>query len=173
VAAGIVMRRLLLKAASRLRRARYRARSMTISIRLQNEARTRFEAGLRFAPVTDSHSLMQHLLVLWQRVLEQAGVGSEGSATDGDGVLIRKAAVTLHDLESLDLPEQLELSFGEATVDAGKLRQRERLAKVMDDINRQFGRDAVALGFAPDQVKTFSGTKIAFSRIPEREEFHE
>lgn len=171
-AAGIVMRRLLLKAASRLRRARLRASAMTVSIRLQDETRRRFEAGLRFPAVSDSHSLMHHLLVLWGQVLEQSGAGADG-ATDGDGVLIRKGSVTLHELESIDRPEQLELSFGDREDDPEKVRQREQLSRVMDEINQRYGRDAVALGFAPHQVKTFSGTKIAFSRIPDREEFQE
>jgi len=29
------------------------------------------------------------------------------------------------------------------------------------------------IGFTPDTVRTFSGTKIAFTRIPDREEFKE
>lgn len=189
-AAGIVARRLLLKAASRLRRARLRARTMELSIRLQDAGRTKHEAQLRFAPVSDSHSLMRHLLLLWREVLAQAGVDSDraapavtGPAGDGgpgdEGVLVRKIGVTLGGLESLDQPEQLELGFGQAAADVDswndprRRRQREQLSRVMDEINQQFGRDAVALGFSPDQVKTFSGTKIAFSRIPDREEFQE
>lgn len=191
-AAGIVARRLLLKTASRLRRARLRARAMELSIRLQDGERTRHEAHRRFAPATDSHSLMHHLLGLWHEVLETAGVDADqrapdapGPAGDGggrageDGVLVRKIAVTLSGLESLDQPEQLELGFerpaGEIDSwnDPRRRRQREQLSRVMDEINQQFGRDAVALGFSPDQVKTFSGTKIAFSRIPDREEFKE
>ena len=43
----------------------------------------------------------------------------------------------------------------------------------MDDLNQHDGRDSIALGFAPDSVKSISGTKIAFTRIPDREEFKE
>jgi DNA polymerase-4 len=43
----------------------------------------------------------------------------------------------------------------------------------MDHINQRFGRDSIAMGFLPGEVKEFSGTKIAFSRIPKAEEFQE
>jgi DNA polymerase-4 len=86
---------------------------------------------------------------------------------------VLKIAVTLHGLEPADAPEQLDLfpSLG-LTVTADRER-RERLSQVLDDINQKFGRDSLALGFLPDAVKTFSGTKIAFTRIPDASEFHE
>jgi DNA polymerase-4 len=43
----------------------------------------------------------------------------------------------------------------------------------MDTLNQRYGRDSIALGFIPKEVKTFSGTKIAFSRIPDQQEFQE
>ena len=43
----------------------------------------------------------------------------------------------------------------------------------MDIINQKFGRDTVAFGLMPDQGRSFSGTKVAFTRIPDKEEFLE
>jgi DNA polymerase-4 len=51
--------------------------------------------------------------------------------------------------------------------------RREKLSKIMDQVNQDYGRDSIALGFVPNQAKTFSGTRIAFSRIPEIAEFQE
>jgi DNA polymerase-4 len=54
-----------------------------------------------------------------------------------------------------------------------ELARRDRLSSVMDSLNQRYGRDSIAVGFVPNQVKTFSGTKIAFTRIPEKAEFQE
>jgi DNA polymerase-4 len=43
----------------------------------------------------------------------------------------------------------------------------------MDGLNKRYGRDTITLGSIPQAEHRFSGTKIAFSRIPEKEEFHE
>ncbi len=42
----------------------------------------------------------------------------------------------------------------------------------MDVINDKFGKDAILMGGLPKQVQSFSGTKIAFTRIPKLEEFN-
>jgi DNA polymerase-4 len=43
----------------------------------------------------------------------------------------------------------------------------------MYDINAKYGLDTVVLGTQPESMSRFSGSKIAFTRIPERAEFHE
>jgi DNA polymerase-4 len=79
--------------------------------------------------------------------------------------------VTLMGLEAESQPQQLDL-FASATEEASRER-REHLSRILDKINQKRGRDAVVIGFTPDTVRTFSGTKIAFTRIPDREEFQE
>ena len=49
----------------------------------------------------------------------------------------------------------------------------EKISQTMDTINGRFGRDSVILGQLPKKIKTFSGTRIAFTRIPEKQEFNE
>jgi hypothetical protein len=36
----------------------------------------------------------------------------------------------------------------------------------MDKINQRFGRDGILIGMTPSQARSFSGSKIAFTRIP-------
>ena len=43
----------------------------------------------------------------------------------------------------------------------------------MDKINSRFGRDSITIGTAPNEISPFSGTKVAFTRIPDIKEFHE
>ncbi len=160
--AAIVARRLLLKAASRLRRMKHRATEMSLSVRAEGRERARGEAHLRFPAVSDSFALAALMEKLWLRCLRQTGWSR-----------VLKISVTLHGLESESAPQQLELfpDLG-SPVSASKDR-RERLSQIMDDLNQRYGRDSIALGFLPDTVKDFSGTKIAFTRIPDREEFKE
>jgi len=158
--AAVVARRLLLKAASRLRRLEFRAAQMSVSVR--GEEGERGEVSRRFAPVSDSYALMRVLEELWGRALDQMGWRR-----------VKKIAITLQDLESGEVPEQLELFPRAGAPSVAERQRREVLSRVMDEVNQHFGRDSLALGFVPDRVKTFSGTKIAFSRIPDVEEFQE
>lgn len=43
----------------------------------------------------------------------------------------------------------------------------------MDALNHKSGRDTVLLGMTSNQDKSATGTKIAFTRIPDMEEFLE
>ncbi len=158
--AAIVAKRLLLKAASRLRRMGYRATEMSLSVKTDDRARG--ECHQRFLAVSDSFALTKILDALWLRVMDQTGWAR-----------VKKIGVTLHDLESMTAPQQLDLFPGLGSPITADVARRDRLSKVMDDLNQEFGRDSIALGFAPDSVKTFSGTKIAFTRIPDRQEFKE
>ena len=54
-----------------------------------------------------------------------------------------------------------------------KQQRHARLSVAMDDINAKYGLDTVVLGTLPESMSRFSGTKIAFTRIPEKAEFHE
>lgn len=156
--AGVVARRLLLKAASRLRRMQYRATHLHVSVRLEDGPRCEMQA--RFEPVCDSIVLARCLAELWQRVMKQARWQR-----------VKKVSVTLTGLEAENQPQQLDLFT--SVSDADTRKRREDLSRILDKINQKRGRDSVVIGFTPDTVRTFSGTKIAFTRIPDREEFRE
>jgi DNA polymerase-4 len=156
-----VAKRLLSKAASRLRRTDYRTRGLSLSVR--TEERGRGEAQVRLSqPVSDTFTLMQHLDQLWPEAMAQIG-----------WTRVKKISVTLNDLQSCSEPQQMELFQELQPMQPAEQTRRETLSKIMDDLNQHYGRDSIALGFVPNQVKTFSGTKIAFSRIPEKAEFQE
>lgn len=158
--ASVVAQRLLLKTASRLRRAECRATELYLSLR--TERGPRGKAQVRFPPISDSFALTKMLNGLWQRALTQI-----------PGERIKKIGVTLFGLEANSEPLQLDLFPTLGSPIAADVERRDRLSKIMDKLNQKFGRDSIALGFAPDSVKTFSGTKIAFTRIPDLEEFKE
>ncbi len=41
----------------------------------------------------------------------------------------------------------------------------------MDGINRQYGAESIQLGISPRTSAGYVGTKIAFSRVPDMDEF--
>ena len=49
----------------------------------------------------------------------------------------------------------------------------EQLSRAMDKINHRFERDSILIGMTPSQGRSFSGSKIAFTRIPDVDEFLE
>ena len=52
-------------------------------------------------------------------------------------------------------------------------RKKILISKTIDRINSRFGRDSVTIGSLPRDMIEFSGTKVAFTRIPEIKEFYE
>jgi DNA polymerase-4 len=156
-AARNVARRLLLKAASRLRRMAYYASALSLSLRPESGAR--LETHQRCYRAQDSQTFLALLDQLWEMLLKDRG-----------GCRIRKVAVTLHELTPAS-GVQPELFDAVSDTDIDAQARAEKLSRAMDKINQRFGRDSVLLGMLPKQGREFSGTKIAFTRIPESEEF--
>jgi hypothetical protein len=53
----------------------------------------------------------------------------------------------------------------------GRRGKSEKLSRAMDKINHRFGPDSILTGMTPSQGQSFSGSKIAFTRIPDVDEF--
>jgi DNA polymerase-4 len=151
-----VARRLLLKAASRLRRMEYYASALRFSARLENGGKLHADEHCR--PAQDSMSLRRLLDGMWDET-----IGTR------PGQRVKKVSVTLHGLvPAADVQPDLLDAPG-----LGAPRKAEILSRAMDRLNHRFGRDTIVLGMLPSQGKSFSGTKIAFTRIPDRMEFLE
>jgi DNA polymerase-4 len=155
-AAVFVARRLLLKAVSRLRRMDFCAGALDFSARLENGDKVRGAARCR--PARDSMVFLRMLDGIWRETI--------------GGQRIKKLGVVLHELlpaadlqpDLLDLPDTGEMA---------RRRRDETLSHVMDRLNQRFGRDTILLGMTPAQGRTYSGPKVAFTRIPEMQEFSE
>ena len=159
VKAKDVARRLTLKAASRLRRMEYYAGAMSFSARLEND--TRVHAEERFYRAEDNKTFLDLLDKLWTQALRQSR-----------GVRIRQVSVTFSDLvAATDLQPDLFAKLPD--VDLAARDKSEKLSRAMDTINHRFGRDSILIGMTPSQGKSFSGSKIAFTRIPDEDEFLE
>lgn len=145
-------RRLLLKAASRLRRAECVTRHLTLHARFESGGG--WSATRKLAPTDDSFPLLDVLAALWAQL-----------ARDHGGKRVRTIGVSLDDIRPV---EGTQLSL----FDAPK-RPTLEIARAMDTLNAKFGRNAVTLGPAGQGRAGRIGTRIAFGRIPERAEFHD
>ncbi len=157
-----VARRLVLKAAARMRRLNYTASRFSFSAR--TESGQRFHREVRCRQTRDSLVFLDMLLVIWRDFFAVDGVG-------GSRVRIKKISVVLYGLVPVG-PAQPDLFDRDAGVLLGDTRGL-RLSQAMDRLNHRFGRDTVLVGLMPSSGKQFSGTKIAFTRIPDMSEFRE
>lgn len=157
--AHLVARRLMVKAAARMRRMDYWASEVSICLR--------FVAGGTFGqrvpvPSTqDTFTLVRGVDELW-RMMERA-FGAQH---------IKQVSVTLSDLsEQQSTHHDLFESMRNRSEDI-HLR-RISLSRALDGLNRRYGRDTVSLGIQPPEQAQYMGAKIAFTRIPDRQEFYE
>jgi DNA polymerase-4 len=83
-----------------------------------------------------------------------------------------RVGVTLSDFSAVDAV-QLNLFDAAAAPDAVTDAKRLALSRAIDKVNARFGRDAVTLGHDELGASRSGRPAIAFTRIPELEEFHE
>lgn len=157
--AAIVTKRLLLKAASRMRRLGYSATIMDISIRLENGPR--LEAESHFPPLCDNHTLLTQWEHCWSHITQQCAPNSPR---------VKKTSVTLHGLvEQTSIQPDL-FAYEQSS---HKQQRNEQLSHTIDELNKRFGRNAITTASTLGNANVVTGTKIAFSRIPDKAEFHE
>jgi len=161
----LTARRLALKAASRLRRKAYRCRLLILHARFEDD-KSNWRASMRLPSTQDSFVVLAALDKLFPRLV------AAGRARPGD-FQIRMIGVTLGEIEPV-AGEQDSL-FALLDPDDPLARETRTLAlsQAMDRINRRFGRHAVSLGPLHGGRIDRIGSKIAFGRIPELDEFHE
>ena len=162
--ARLVARRLLAKAATRLRRADSRAGFLGLAVKAEaprGEKSPKWSHGARLPQVMDSVTLLLALDRLWDRMLAEFPQRRflQVSVTLGE----------LGDAQSV----QLHLFDGSAALDAKSEARRLALSRAMDKVNERFGRDAVTIGHDAAGAARSHGPRIAFTRIPELAEFHE
>jgi DNA polymerase-4 len=160
--ARLVIRRLLIKAASRMRRLRFHARYLGVSVTLEDKDHwmRRWSNDIALPGARDDNfALLQALDTLWEMRMRQQGSGR-----------IKKTGVVLSGLVANDalVPDL----FG-MTAAAGTNPRHSAVSHAMDRLNQRYGRNTVSIGSQPPALPRDTGTKIAFTRIPERVEFNE
>jgi DNA polymerase IV len=154
-AAHRVVRKLVARAASRLRRAGFKTGRLVLWLKTVDGAKR--EAVGDLTHTADTFALLAMLESLWREI-----VGPD------EAVPVRHIGIVLIDL--IEIAVIATDLFGWRP-DAGERPDRLRLSEAIDRLNLRYGRDAVAIGTAPQCMSRYTGAKIAFNRVPERKDF--
>ena len=164
--ARAVARRLLVKCGARLRRMGLTGAGISLHLDMgpkgspKGAGRGWETAGLSCAvsPTQDTFALLIALDGLWRKVEPELEAGR-----------LSYVGVGVHGLKSRDAFETELFDLGP---DQGGQAPSLRLSHALDSLNRRYGKDTVSIGPSvglPDYI----GAKIAFTRIPDAEDFYE
>ena len=154
-----ILNRLVLKAASRLRRKKYFCKKIKVYIKTKSDCF--IEGKEKFYKINDSITLLEKSDIIWNKALVSNKIRK-----------VKQVSVVLYDLEYLESPQtdflrRLNNKFENI------IEKRKKLSNTIDIINSKFGRDSITIGSLPKSISDFSGTKVAFTRIPDVKEFYE
>jgi len=152
-AARLVTRRLLIKAATRLRRENAFATYLHISVKCAEKGRCGL--GRRIRATQDSFQLLALFREFWAELVFSQPIST--SVMLGGLVPAHKHTADLF----------------EGRTGSGARTSREDLCVLIDAINQRYGQDTLIYGERPCEITPFTGAKIAFGRIPGREEFRD
>jgi DNA polymerase-4 len=155
--ARLMARRLLVKATYRLRRKGYHASVLSLSVR-DTDFR-RWGHDIRITPAQDPFTFLNTLDILWDEMMNTFSPHRIKKISVALSDLKKPSQIT-HDLLDTSTPETLRI-----------LQRREALAAAMDKLQNKYHKETVWLGVTPKTMSGHVGTKIAFSRVPDREEF--
>ncbi len=153
--ARLILRKLTMKAATRLRSKEYLTQKISVSARIKDGPK--FEASLSISATNNSFKLLQHTDELWCNILR---------SIDAQYYLIKKISVIFYDLEQPHLVTQDLFSIHTKPQD-----KHEPLTQALEHLQKKYKKDVVSLGIPPKTAAGYVGTKIAFSRVPKTEEF--
>ncbi len=138
-----VAKKLLHKAAARLRRLEYYTKGIGVSVRFYRG--DRWKAHLRIAPTQDTLTLTEALLTMWR----------DKPHASPDAV-----SVVLYDL----------VPVSACTLSLFRQEKREKLSHAIDAINDRFGNNSVWLG-STHTIMQAAPTRISFTSIPDLDTF--
>jgi len=160
--ARMVARRLTIKAVTRMRRLGLYASFYNLYVRYDSKGEpSRWQDHVKLPFAQNNYTFLKALNTLWDSMSE-----TENSNR------IRQISVALYGLVHQD--EMMPDMFAHLNDPvAREQKKHNRLSKAMDVINRKYGLDTIVIGSLPEPMSRYTGSKIAFTRIPEKAEFHE
>lgn len=166
--ARLIARRLGVKAGARLRRMGFVAGNLGLKVRFDNDVR--WAAEFRLTQTQDNFVLLDGIDRLWAQMLQETGAGKRNWRGRFMKVGMWLTQLTPRDEVTLDL---FGGASGLANDDAAAAAKREKLWASLDRLNQKYAKDTVQIGALPRHKSDFMGAKIAFNRIPKKEEFNE
>jgi DNA polymerase-4 len=162
--ARLIARRLGVKGGARLRRMGFFAGNIGLKVRFDDGRR--WAGEFRLTQTQDNFVILDGIARLWAQMLRETRGGRGRYLKVGMWLtgLVPQDAVTL------------DLFGGASGLDGDGAEAAARRAKLwvmLDRLNQKYKKNTVQIGAQPRHQTDFMGAKIAFNRIPEREEFKE
>ncbi|MEM8833821.1 MAG: impB/mucB/samB family protein [Pseudomonadota bacterium] len=159
-------RRLLFKACYRLRRKNLYATNLVLKLRFIDGNKW---GGFRDFPASqDPFTMMTHLKDLWQQ-MEFECFGNAPLPSNRKMIFL-KVSTLLHGLrEGHCITDDLFQQY--IAKDNQDIEKQNRLAAALDHLQDKYKKETVWLGVVPETLAGNVGTKIAFNRVPEKDEF--
>lgn len=149
---------LTIKACARLRRYNLFAGHFALGVRTVDGAYWGDDTS--FTPTQDNFTVISALEKLWRSMQSDMPRNTR----------LLKISVNLYDLYE---QEEVTLDLFECMSEKPKTVKNTDLSRAMDSLNKKFGSNTVHLGSTPKTSAGYVGTKIAFTRVPEMEEFQD
>lgn len=159
--ARLMARRLLTKATYRLRRKDFYASTISLGVRTTDKRKWRREIRLA-TPANAPFTFMQNLDRLWAEMIREMAHNTYPTFKKVSTLLMGLRAK--EDITGDLLDENYEDRIK-------TLQKREALAGALDTLQNKYQKETVWIGTTPKTISGYVGTKIAFSRVPEEEEF--
>lgn len=153
--ARLILRKLTMRAATRMRRKGFLAQKISVSARIKDGPK--LGRSLAISATDDSFELLRFVDDLWYSILRDIGT---------DRILMKKISVIFYDLEKPHLVTDNLFSTR-----AEPQKDYEPLTQAIEHLQNKYHREVVSLGIPPKTAAGYVGTKIAFSRVPDQEEF--
>ncbi|MBL4588539.1 MAG: impB/mucB/samB family protein [Alphaproteobacteria bacterium] len=146
------------KACTRLRRSALYAGKFSLSVRTTSGGA--WACDTSFPATQDNFIVTKALHDMWAQMQVETRKHP-----------LKKISVSLYDFYK---PEEMTLDlFDVVDRDLKVSKQTSQLSEAMDVLNKKFGGNTVNLGMCPKTSSGYVGTKIAFTRVPKKEEFME
>lgn len=152
--ARLILRKLTVKATTRLRRKGFFAQK--ISVNARTKLGRKFGLSLAVPATQNPFLMLRYVDELWRNII---------GSFDESPLFIKKISVIFHDLT---LREHIT---DDLFMPAHSLQDNEPLAQALEHLQHKYHKDVVSLGVPPKTAAGYVGTKIAFSRVPDKEEF--
>lgn len=149
------LRLLTCKAARRLRADGFYARKLSVSLSFTDGQRLGIER--QFPPSRDDFRFVSEMNAAFTNMVAASNVKR-----------IKRIAVTLHGLSK---PQETSGDLFTWRDDDAKSKAREKLSDIMDGINAKSGQALIHLGPREEPPGGYAGAKIAFGRVPTKEDF--
>lgn len=171
--ARLMARRLLTKAVQRMRRQGLYSGTLSLGVSVIDPHKKSGSSGstlkwrreIRVNPANEPFTFLSLLDPLWD---EMRGYFYHVHSLKNPRfkkvstllLSLREKEEITEDLFDTNTPQQCE-----------KLEKQEALAKALDTLQAKYEKETVTLGLPPKTLAGYVGTKIAFARVPDKEEF--